>query len=73
MAHLIGSKRDQRNRIDLARVDDHKRRLTVARVRQLIYQQNYAIDSAGVEQILQPESLIPTSVRQCNSPSHIFH
>lgn len=60
--HLMGTKRDRRDRIKQARVDDHQRRSTIAQARKAIYEQNFDVDSAGVERMLKPLSLVPTSV-----------
>jgi hypothetical protein len=61
--HLVGTKRDRRNRIKLLRVDDEHRRFKVSQARKHIYDNNHAIGSAGVERMLQPLSLVPTTVR----------
>jgi hypothetical protein len=66
MLHMIGTKQDRINRFKLARVDDHKRRLTISAARRAIYQNNFAVDSAGVERMLKPQSLVPTSVTESN-------
>jgi hypothetical protein len=62
-AHLVGTKRDRINRIKLARVDDERRKNLVSRARELIHQKNFATNSAGIERMLKPQSLVPTSVR----------
>jgi hypothetical protein len=61
-AHLVGTRRDRDDRIKLARVDDHQHRYKISRTRELIYQKNFAVDSAGVQRILKPQSLVPTLV-----------
>jgi hypothetical protein len=63
---MVGTKRDRHNRIKLARVDDERCRFMVTQARNAIYQKNYAVDSAPVERILKPQSLVPTSVRLFN-------
>ena len=60
--HLVGTKRDRRNRILLQRVDDEPRRFKVSQARKHIYENNNAISSAGVERMLKPLSLVPTTV-----------
>jgi hypothetical protein len=48
----------------MARIDDEHRKFKVSRARELIYRDNYAIDSAGVEGLLKPLSLVPTKVNR---------
>jgi hypothetical protein len=60
--HLVGTSRDRRNRILLRRVDDEPRRFKVSQARKHIYENNNAISSAGVERMLKPLSLVPTTV-----------
>ena len=62
--HLVGTKEDRNIREALVRVDDLGRRAKVKDARQLIYGQNWAVDSKPVQRILQPESLVPTEVSQ---------
>ena len=47
----------------LARVDDLSHRNRVASAREIIYEKKYAVDSKAVENILQVDSLVPTTVR----------
>jgi hypothetical protein len=60
--HNIGTRRDMSNRVSLARVDDHDRRRKISTVRGLIYESDYAVDSAAVNNILKSQSLVPTAV-----------
>jgi hypothetical protein len=60
----MGTKRDRIARTALARVDSHQRRQLISVARKTIYQQNYDVDSAGIERMLKPQSFVPTSV--CN-------
>ena len=60
--HLIGTKRDTKQRETLARVDNANRQIKVSNARQLIYKSNFAVDCAAVERLLKPESLVPTEV-----------
>jgi hypothetical protein len=53
---------DMTRRISLARTDDLGRRGKVSTARKLIYEKNYAVDSAAVERLLKPQSLVPASV-----------
>jgi hypothetical protein len=46
----------------LARVDDLDCRHRVAVARDLIYEKNYAVDSAAVKRLLKEDSLVPTAV-----------
>jgi hypothetical protein len=61
--HLVGMKGDCRDRTKLLCVDDERRRFKVSQARKHIYDNNNAIDSAGVERVLKPLSLVPTTVR----------
>ena len=61
--HLFGTNRDRNNRVKLLRVDDERRRFMVKQARDFIYERNQFINSAAVERILKPLSLVPTSVR----------
>ena len=59
----MGMHRDMTQRETLARVDDLSRRNRVASAREIIYEKKYAVDSNPVENILQVDSLVPTTVR----------
>jgi hypothetical protein len=59
---LIGTRRDEKQRLTLARVDTASYRAKITGARQLIYENNLAVDSAAVERLLKPESLVPTDV-----------
>jgi hypothetical protein len=61
--HLVGTTKDRRNRKKLLRTDDHRYRLTVSNARKAILERNYAVNSAVVERLLKPRSLVPTAVR----------
>lgn len=61
-AHLVGTKRDRKARTRHARVDNHKRRHLIHVARSAIYNGNYCIQSAGVERMLKPQSLVPVYV-----------
>ena len=61
--HLLGTTRDRRNREKLARTDDHRYKLTISNARKAIFDRNYAVNSAVVERLLKPRSLVPTTVR----------
>ena len=66
--HNLGMARDVSQRTTLMRIDNARRRNNVATARQLIYEKNYLVNSAAVEDLLKPESLVPTSV--CSGLSH---
>ena len=53
---------DMKQRETLARVDNEDRRWKVNSMREIIYKKNYAVDNDNVETLLQPQSLVPTSV-----------
>lgn len=53
---------DMKQRETLARVDNEDRRWKVNSAREIIYKKNYAVDNDNVETLLQPQSLVPTSV-----------
>jgi hypothetical protein len=59
---LVGTKQDMRQRTTLARVDNLQRQAKITAAREMIYEQNWAVDSAPVQRLLKPESLVPTEV-----------
>ncbi|KJA21107.1 hypothetical protein HYPSUDRAFT_141225, partial [Hypholoma sublateritium FD-334 SS-4] len=59
-AHWLGTKRDKRQRISLARVDNLHHRVNISSARKIIYQDNRTVDSIFIQRILQPKSLVPT-------------
>jgi hypothetical protein len=60
--HLLGMKRDRNARNSMARVDDDKFRHLVSSARKAIYENNFDVDSAPVERMMKPRSLVPTVV-----------
>lgn len=58
----MGKPRDIIQRKTLARVDDANRRSRIAAARENIYEKNYAVHSAVVENLLREDSLVPTAV-----------
>ncbi|KAI0055695.1 hypothetical protein BV25DRAFT_1815207 [Artomyces pyxidatus] len=56
----LGSPQDMQERQTLARVDDARRRSQISSARKIIYEKDYAVNSAAVERILKEESLVPT-------------
>ncbi|KAI9058875.1 hypothetical protein FKP32DRAFT_1581209, partial [Trametes sanguinea] len=56
----VGTKRDMDARVRQMRVDDADRQFKVARARSFIYDQHRGIGSKPVEDLLKPESLVPT-------------
>jgi hypothetical protein len=59
---LIGSKTDTKQRLSLARVDTKERRNTVEKARRLIFEKGVNITSSHIDDLLRPESLVPTRV-----------
>jgi len=55
-------KSDRNVRIMEARVDDARRKDLISAARRAVYEQDLGVDSAAVERMLKPESLVPTSV-----------
>ena len=58
----MGMRRDMMQRRTLARADNLDRRQRIAAARTSIYENNYAVDSAAVKNLLQRDSLVPTAV-----------
>jgi hypothetical protein len=58
----MGMRLDMRQRTTLARIDNEDRRQKIDSARNIIYNKNYAVDTENVETLLQPQSLVPTSV-----------
>lgn len=58
----MGTQQDMTQRQLLVRVDDNNRQNKIRDARKLIYERNYAVDSAPVQALLKDESLIPTTV-----------
>ena len=54
--------RDTKRRQTLARKDTHWIGDTIARARSFIYEKGYGVTSKAVEDLLKPESLVPTEV-----------
>jgi hypothetical protein len=59
----LGMALDRKQRSTLQRVNDRGRQIKIAKARSLIYEHNYAVDSAAVEKLLKDQSLVPTLVR----------
>lgn len=73
-ARLFGTKQDRKDRERLERPDSRSYRHIVTMARAAILgkdragkDRNYAVDSAYVERLLKPESLVPTLVRPFRS------
>lgn len=58
----LGMLLDWKQHSTLRRLDDAQRRGRVSSAWKLIYENNMAVNSAAVERLLQPDSLVPTSV-----------
>jgi hypothetical protein len=65
--HNMGMARDMMQRETMARVDDIHRRSSVNAARRVIYEKNFQVNSAGVENMLQDMSLVPTAASYINS------
>ncbi|RDB29792.1 hypothetical protein Hypma_014062 [Hypsizygus marmoreus] len=59
-AHLVGTKKDRKARLNSMRIDDLKRQSAISRSRDAVASKNYAVNSAYVEHQLKAESLVPT-------------
>lgn len=62
LVHNVGSTVDMMQRHSMARIDDQERRSLVSAARVHIYEGNLQVNSAVVEKLLQPKSLVPTEV-----------
>lgn len=60
--HRVGTELDKSQRSTLARVDNKIYRETIATAHAKIYEGNWAVDSAPIENLLQEHSLVPTKV-----------
>jgi hypothetical protein len=58
----MGMQRDMTQRKNLARIDDANRRDRVKVAREHIYEKSNGINSKGVQNLLQENSLVPTTV-----------
>jgi hypothetical protein len=58
----MGMARDMKQRVTMARVDNTQRRNVVDAARRVIYEKNFQVNSAGVENMLQDTSQVPTAV-----------
>lgn len=60
----MGTKSDKRQRASARyiRMDNLQYRVNISNARDIIYQQLRGIDSTFVEDILKPQSLVPTGV-----------
>jgi hypothetical protein len=55
----VGTDKDRQQRSKLLRVDDSRVHKLIQEARDLIYHEGYAVNSAKVEELLKPESLVP--------------
>lgn len=60
--HRMGMAQDMVDRRRLIRIDDDYRKQQVHKAREFIYEQNYGVSSKAVENVLKPQSLVPTEV-----------
>jgi len=58
----MGMHRDMAQRRTLIRIDDMKRQNRVKMAREKIYEKGYVVNSTVVEDLLQGDSLVPTTV-----------
>ena len=56
--------RDMQQRETLRRLDSDAKRHVVSTARDIVYQQNYAVNSDAVKALLAEESLVPSAVSQ---------
>lgn len=61
----LGTPADTTIRREEVRVDDADLREKITNARKLIYERGYVVNSDHVEDLLKPESLVPTIVCQC--------
>ena len=59
----LGTPRDTNTRTKKIRKDNLEYRCKIECAREIIYKQKYSVNSEAVENILKPESLVPTNVR----------
>ena len=59
---LIGSTTDNQQRVKLERIDSDARRRKVDHARRLMFEQGVNITSKYIDNLLQPQSLVPTRV-----------
>lgn len=64
----LGTAADMTVRADDIRRDDANRREKIAEARKLIYEEGYVVNSTKVDDILKPESLVPTEVSTFHYP-----
>lgn len=60
--HGMGTARDMILRHRLARVDNESMRAKIELARKIVYEKNYAVNTASVESMLKELSLVPTLV-----------
>lgn len=58
----LGTSADRERRVKAVRQDMAEREARVAEARRIIYEEHYVVNSPRVEELLQPESLVPTEV-----------
>lgn len=68
----LGTVSDMQRREALVRVDDTVKRNKVDAARALIYDQNRAVDSMGVEELLKDQSLAPIAVSVAITRNFIY-
>lgn len=58
----VGSKRDMRNRVNQARIDNDARQFDIEIVRKMLFEKGINITSVKIDRILGPTSAVPTRV-----------
>jgi hypothetical protein len=65
----MGMTRDMKERKTLARIDDETQRWNIKMARDIIYNKNFAVNTPAVEEMLWPQSLVPTAVSAKSIPT----
>ena len=58
----VGSKRDMRNRVNQARIDNDAHQFDIEIVRKMLFEKGINITSVKIDRILGPTSAVPTRV-----------
>jgi hypothetical protein len=58
----MGTEPDMENRVTQARVDNSARRANIAKARKLVYEKGASAKGSTIDNILGPESVVPTVV-----------
>ena len=66
--HQVGTECDKVQRKLFARTNNNVYQEKIREARVLIYEKNWAVESAPVQRLLKPQSLVPTLVSLVNQP-----